>query len=348
MEQQETAKHSSQKEKFHWLKTIRPYLKLVVAVFFVWLLVRSFCCQVMYIPSPSMNGTLYEGDYILVNKLAYGPRLPITLFSLPFSEDTYLDWVEFSYHRIPGYSSVQRNDVIVFNFPSENEVPIDIRQPFIKRCVALPGDQLQLINGEVFVNGKKLEAPNDLQLRYAVTMKANAHADSLFKQIAISKPYISIDKIHYQLLLTKKLSQTLLATGKVDSIEPSLSTAENGLGLFPHNASCKWSLDNYGPLLVPHKGDQVQLTAENLPIYKRIIEIYEGNKLLVKNDSVFINGKYASSYTFQQDYYFTLGDNRYDSEDSRYWGFVPESHLIGKASYVVSGVGKGRSFVGIR
>jgi len=329
-------------------KKLRPYLKLITLVFFSWLIIRSFFCQIMYIPSSSMNGTLLEGDYILVNKLAYGPRLPITLFSLPFSESTYLDWVEFSYHRFPGYSDVKRNDVIVFNLPSEDNVPIDIRQPFIKRCVALPGDLLQIVNGEVIVNGKKLPQPELLQLRYAVVMKSGAHPDSVFKQLKIEGPYVSIDKIHYDLLLTKSLSENLIRSGTVDSIQPLLESGSNGIALFPHNPSLKWNLDNYGPLTIPYKDFNVKLTSENSYFYKRIIETYEGNKLMFKNDSAFINGQYSPTYSFKQDYYFTLGDNRYNSEDSRYWGFVPESHLIGKASYILIGAGKSRGFSGIK
>ena len=296
-----------------------------------------------------MKGTLEEGDYILVNKVAYGPRLPITLFSLPFSEDgVYLDWVEFSYHRIPGYSQVNRNDVIVFNLPTEDNLPIDIRTPFIKRCVALPGDTLVISNGEIIVNGKKLPDPESVQLRYAVVMKEGAQPVSLFRKMNIEEPYISSDKIHYQLLLTEKLKEQLMARTKVDSIQKATEKGNASLRVFPRNPDLKWNLDNYGPIFIPRKGDAVKLNAVNVSLYKRIIETYEGNKLIFKNDSAYVNGHYSVDYVFHQNYYFTLGDNRYNSDDSRFWGFVPESHLIGKASCLLYASGKLRGFSGIR
>lgn len=321
------------------------FIKLLFGGFFLWLIIRSFFFQAMYIPSSSMRGTLHEGDYIVVNKLAYGPRMPITLFSLPFSgSEHYLDWVEFNYHRAPGYSDVQREDVIVFNLPG-GELPIDLRRPYIKRCVALPGDSLMIINGEIFVNGKKSPRPRWSQQRYFIELKDCNDPPALFDQLGIQRPESSPDRIHYTLLLSDYQLNRLRATKKVavfalDRIDKKIFNVQ----LFPHDPNFKWNADFYGPLQIPQKGKTVQLNTKNISLYRTIIADYEGNTLEMKNDSIVINSKPASSYTFKLDYYFVMGDNRYDSEDSRYWGFVPESHLIGKASMLLTTSGPSSNF----
>lgn len=326
-----------------------PVLRLLFGGFFLWLILRSFFFQVMYIPSSSMRGTLQEGDYIVVNKLAYGPRMPVTLFSLPFSgSDVHLDWVEFSYRRIPGYSDVHREDVIVFNLPGGN-LPVDLRRPYIKRCVALPGDSLSIINGEVFINGKKSPQPQWSQERYIVELKNCTDPNALFDRLGIKHPELSPDRIHYTLLLSGYQLNQLRAMKKVAAY--SLDRVEKksfNVRLFPHDPNYKWNADFYGPVYIPQKGKSVQLNSKTISLYRSIIVEYENNKLEQKNDSIFINSKYASSYTFQQDYFFVLGDNRYDSEDSRYWGFVPESHIIGKASLLLTSSGPSRNFSLIR
>jgi signal peptidase I len=324
----------------------RYSLRLLLGGFFLWLIIRAFFFQVMYIPSSSMKGTLQEGDYIIVNKLAYGPRLPMTLFSLPFSgSDLYLDWVEFSYHRAPGYSEVKRNDVIVFNYPEQDGVPVDMKQPYIKRCVALPGDTFSIVDGSVFVNGKKLPDPEWMQKEYAVELKNGTDADLLFKNLGIEITTPSTDKIHFTLLLSKNKLNLLRVSEKVQGWYLMHAEKSNfNVQLFPHDPHYKSNRDFYGPLVIPQKGKTVQLNDTTIFLYRRIIETYEGNTVNVSRDSVFVNKKYCPTYTFKQDYYFVLGDNRYDSEDSRYWGFVPESHLIGKASCLLFASPKSRSF----
>jgi signal peptidase I len=321
-------------------------IRLLFGGFFLWLIIRSFFFQVMYIPSSSMRSTLHEGDYIVVNKIAYGPRMPITLFSLPFSgSDLYLDWVEFSYHRIPGYSEVHRGDVIVFNLPGDGDLAIDLRRPFIKRCVALPGDSLEISNGDVFINGKITTRPYWGQQRYLIELKNCDDPIALFDKLDIDHPTASADKIHYELLLSNYQLDQLRASGKVSAY--SLDRVKKktfNAALFPHDPNFKWNADFYGPLQIPAKGKSVKLDGKNISLYRNIIVDYEKNSLLLKNDSVFINGQYSPSYTFKLNYFFVLGDNRYDSEDSRYWGFVPESHLIGKASMRLNSSGPSGSF----
>jgi signal peptidase I len=320
-------------------------IKLLFAGFFLWLIIRSFFFQVMYIPSSSMRGTLHEGDYIVVNKLAYGPRMPITLFSLPFSgSDHYLDWVEFNYRRIPGYSEVHRDDIVVFNLPG-GKLPIDLRRPYIKRCVALPGDSLAIINGEVFVNGKKAPRPRWGRQRYFIELQNCDDPITLLHQLDITPMETSPDRIHYTLLLSDYELNRLRATKKVAAFAlDRVDKKSFNVRLFPHDPNFKWNADFYGPLQIPQKGKTVQLNSKNISLYRTIITDHEGNTLEMKNDSLYINSKPASSYTFKLDYFFVLGDNRYDSEDSRYWGFVPGSHLIGKASMLLTTSGPSGNF----
>lgn len=232
-----------------------------------------------------MNNTFKEGDYIVVNKLAYGARIPITPLSLPFGH-TYLDWITFSYHRLPGFSSIQRGDILVFNYPAEKDLPVDHRKEYVKRCVGLAGDTICIRKGIVFVNGKKRkEAATGLPL-YAKKYKRTA-TDSLF-----------YSPVYY-----------------------------------PHSGSVKWNSDRFGPLFVPKKSTRIRLTHDQLILYREVIESYENKQVREQNDSVFINNKFEKFYTFEMDYYFVLGDNRANSLDSRFWGFVPEDHIIGKVVY---------------
>ncbi len=230
-----------------------------------------------------MHQTLLEGDYIIVNKLAYGARVPITPLSLSFgNKHLFFDWLTLPYIRIPGYSTVCRNDIIVFNFPLEEGLPIDERLQYVKRCIGLPGDSVFISKGQVFINGEELKEPEKISL----------------EKLAVAP----------------------------DSYSPNI---------FPNSSVVKWNVDYFGPLYVPKCGDSISLTTKNVTLYKRIIEKFENNTLVNKNDSIYINGQYTQTYVFKMNYYFTLGDNRHSSIDSRFWGFVPENHLIGKASFIL-------------
>lgn len=250
----------------------------------VWLFIRIFIFQIFKIPTASMNNTLKEGDYILVNKLAYGTRIPITPLSLPIG-NTYIDWIQIPYLRIPGYTDVAYNDIIVFNFPLEEDSPVDHRQEYVKRCIGLPGDTIQIIEGVVFVNSKKI-----------------TESENILFLLDAQKKRLLIDSSVYS---------------------PAV---------FPNSSEIKWNADNFGSLYIPKKNETIALTKNNIILYKRVIEKHENNTLKLKNDSVFINDQFCKSYTFKMDYYFSLGDNRYNSIDSRFWGFVPENHLIGRVS----------------
>jgi signal peptidase I len=253
-------------------------MRIVFWSLLIALLIRTFIFQVYKVPTASMKNTLKEGDYILVDKLAYGPRIPITLLALPFG-DIYSDLIRLPYLRIPGFSKVKHNDIIVFNYPLETDLPVDLRKPYVKRCIALPGDTLEIKKGKILLNGKPA---------------ADEHA------CYENKNYI-------------------------DSLQYSPA-------IFPNNSAIRWNADFFGPLYIPEKEKQIPLSKNNLVLYERIITVYEKNTLRSRNDSVFINDVYCTSYTFKMNYYFAAGDNRSNSVDSRSWGFVPEDHLIGRVS----------------
>ena len=339
------------------------------------------------IPTPSMEETLLAGDYIFVSKLAYGPRLPETPLAIPFfhnklpsGKKSYSEKVEMPYKRLKGFSRVKRGDIIVFNFPegdtmvvqypgqnyyslvrqygreyilSEFEIithPVDKRENYIKRCMALPGDTLLITEGKVRVNGE-LQAELPLQkFKYYVSTRGEPLPDRLLDSLNILKTTVTYNPVNslHVLYLTNEKVEALKSYPQVRSIsrymEPTLSFQNQEI--FPHSSNYRWTGDNFGPLRIPARGDTIQLTLQNLPLYKRIISTYEKNELAVRDGVIHINGKPADHYVIQMDYYFVMGDNHHNSADSRYWGFVPEDHLLGKAVLVLFSVKPDSPFIG--
>ncbi len=315
---------------------VRYILRIVFWAFMVWLVVRTFIFQTYRIPSGSMHGTLYEGDLVLVNKLVYGPRLPITPLSFKTgNEERYVDWIQIPYFRLFGYSEVERNDVIVFNYPIYLSGPIDVQEEYIKRCVAIPGDSIQIINSEVYVNSEKIKEPGLIYKNYLVSM--NSAIDSVvLKRLDIFELTSMQIPNQYSVFMDAAQADALSKEKNVVSVK--LNPVAKDFyhpATYPNYPSIKWNIDFFGPLWVPREGDSVLLNATNLSLYQRLIEKYEKTVLILKGDSVFVNKQHALYYTFKQNYYFAMGDNRYNSKDSRDWGFVPESHLIGKATTVL-------------
>ncbi len=311
----------------------RKLIKYIFLSFLVIVLLRVFVFQTFVIPSASMYGTLVEGDYVFINKLVYGTRLPITPLSIPFGNSKkYVDWIQLPYMRFWGYSSIQRNDIVAFNFSLNDALPIDQQEAYIKRCVAIAGDTLQITNGFVSVNGK-INEPNSVYKCYQLL--TNKALDSNFiKRFNVNFNFKDSLGYRYTLFTSASKKDSILKYPFAKSLVPIPYPKQNyNPAVFPNYSALAWNNDWFGPLYIPKKKDSIVLSSINLVLYGRLLERFENVKLRYKNDSVFVNERYSSHYTFKYNYYFMMGDNRYNSIDSRAWGFIPESYVIGKMSW---------------
>lgn len=322
---------------------------VVAATLIRWLFFEAFT-----IPTPSMENSLLVGDFLFVSKLHYGTRTPKTPLQVPLTHQTiwgtnlssYSDAIQLPQYRLPGFSEVKRGDVVVFNYPPELQHPVDLRTNYIKRCVGLPGDSLVIRDAQVYVNGQAMENPPRMEDEYFVATTTSVNEDKVFRENGISEFYSysetfndSIpgnDETGYIVYTTSAIAAKLKEYDFVKDVR--VVKASSGYvepGLYPQSALFKWNRDNYGPVLIPAEGMTIQLTPENVALYKDVIKNYDGNEnVVVDGNQITIDGKAATSYTFKQDYYFMMGDNRHNSADSRYWGFVPMDHIVGKAVFV--------------
>jgi signal peptidase I len=311
--------------------------------------IRAFFVEFYVIPTASMERTLLVGDNILVSKLNYGARIPMTPISYPFANHTfpstnlkaYWDILELPYLRLPGFSSVKRGDVLVFNYPHDtiDNRPVDKKEFYIKRCEALPGDTLLIDNARVYVNGQVQPEPKEAQFEYKVDTAGLMNPD-IFRQL-----HITLYDGHLNYTMTRQSAATLRTYSNIKSVTQDIAAKGLPDEVFPrifppyallanHVPDYKWNVDNMGPIIIPKKGWTVKLDSMTFPLYERAIEVYERNKVHVEGRDIVINGKKTDTYTFKMDYYWVIGDNWYDSEDSRYWGFVPEDHIGGKALFI--------------
>lgn len=334
-----------------WLKAM--LFALITVIIFRLLLFEAFT-----IPSPSMEKTILTGDYIIVSKYTYGARLPFTPVSLPFvhqrvpyteSTKSYLDWITLPYYRVGGAPSIKNNDIVVFNYPMQTDRPIDQRIYYIKRCVAIAGDSLELRGGQVYINGNYADLPEKLQFNYKVL----TDNDSLDKASLEKLNLVQGGKMHnkggYWFNLDEEHAKKMKLIPHVTSVTPMIEKKGSYNDyVFPESENFFWNVDFMGPLYIPKAGDSVSISMKNLPLYKRIITVYENNELEVINDSLIINNSYATSYTFKMNYYFMMGDSRHSSADSRFWGFVPENHVVGKAKMILLSIDKSKEQINIR
>ncbi|RNI21784.1 signal peptidase I [Rufibacter latericius] len=310
---------------------------VVCATFIRWLTFEAFA-----IPSSSMEQSLLTGDYLFVSKLHYGSRTPITPVQVPLTHQTiwgtnlpsFSDIVQLPSHRLPGFSEVQHNDPVVFNHPEETERPVDLKTYLIKRCIAVAGDTLQIKQGQVYLNGTP--AKTDAKLQFSYFVQTNEYVqEKFFKKHGITD-IIPVQGGYY----VHTLPETAQKLRSFDFIKEVISMkaapGEADPRVFPQApAQYAWNQDNLGPLYIPKAGATVAITPATLPLYEKIIRTYEHNPgVEVRDGKIYQNGKELTRYTFQQNYYFMMGDNRHNSHDSRFWGFVPEEYVVGKAVLV--------------
>ncbi len=366
-------------------------------------LVHTYFIQPYVIPTGSLERTLRVGDLLFVSKFHYGARTPMTAVAAPMVHDTlpfvgipsYLRKPQIPYFRLPGFKEIKRKEIVVFSWPADTvrqffikekgvKKPIDKKSNYVKRCVGLPGDSLEIIDGKVFANGKQLELPDRAKPMYQHVVTADKDISNYarllgrenFRGRVMQVPVKVLDKDRVQnvikaaalneikrdssyvyyvgnitdqriadLLEVKSVSNMALFN-MVEKDAPSL-VGKNGIvtveryvekapntRIFPQDRSHAGTVDNFGPIYIPKRGATIPLNVGTLPLYKKILKDYEHNSVRVKGNQVFLNGKAADTYTFKQDYYWMMGDNRHSSEDSRVWGYVPENHIVGTPIFI--------------
>jgi len=310
-------------------------------------ILRTFLIEAYTIPTSSMEKSMLVGDFLFVSKVAYGPRVPMTPLAFPLVHHTmpigggksYSEIVKLPYHRMKGLGKIKRNDCVVFNWPAESlGRPIDKKENYVKRCVGIPGDILELRNTDLYVNGAPQEKVKGMkkQWHYNLTTQGNGlNPKILLEKYDITEGGYGQNRNEYNLTLTDESKDALQGFTNVVKIEKRIEkTGRYAEYIFPHDKRFRWNVDNFGPITIPAKGAAIMLTNDNLSLYKDIIERYENNKLEVIDGDIYINDKLQDTYTFSMNYYWMMGDNRHNSADSRFWGFVPENHIVGKALFV--------------
>lgn len=321
-------------------------------------LVHTYFIQPYTIPTSSLEKSLLVGDFLFVSKMNYGARVPMTTVALPMVHDTiplmkrksYLSWPQLPYFRLPSLEKIKNCDIVVFNWPLDTvyffrdpsgrhiDKPIDKKSNYVKRCVGIPGDSLSIKDGIVYINGKILALPERAKPQYsykiALDGKTPIDFEYLFKDMDVTDGAGFTSEKRDTLFVSALTDSSVERLRNVPGITSVTREIAKGVenGIFPHIN--KWNRDNFGPIYIPQEGKTVAINFMTLPFYSRIISEYEKNKLEIKGSAIYINDIKTNTYTFKQNYYWMMGDNRHNSEDSRYWGYVPADHIVGKPVFI--------------
>ena len=389
------------KKKKGPIHTVMAWVDAIVYALVLIYFIFAFVGQQYEIPSSSLEKSLLVGDRLWVDKTIYGARVPQTPLHFPLAQHTlpilnvksYVDKPQLEYHRIPGIRSVERGDIVVFNYPQGDTVavnipnpdyyqichelrkegisdplayikanqstfgevvvrPVDRRENYVKRAVGLPGDRLSIKNDTIFINGKAIAEPENVQYNYIIPV-SGVISNEKWQSIGVRNEDHGSGPVrndlagfsYYNVPLTKAMKEELESWPEV--IGPLQRESASGIydlgDVFPLGSSLNWTRTNMGELWIPQRGVTLHITPENYPVYERAIRTYEGNDLALRNGKIYINGKEQEYYTFKMDYYWMEGDNRDRSADSRYWGFVPEDHIVGSPMFIIVSMDGDRS-----
>lgn len=326
----------------HKSKT-REWIDALVFAVIAATIIRTFFIEAFTIPTPSMEKSLMVGDFLFVSKVSYGPRTPMTPLSFPFAHQempiiggkSYSEIIKLPYYRLPGFAKIKNNDVVVFNYPMEDDRPVDKQTHYIKRCIGIPGDSLKIIDRLVYINNKPAELVETGQYTYEIKTDGGGINSATLEKLDVTEggPAFSLDSYRY--LLSKNAETEIRKMKNVKSIEPVVQAKGQFEDyIFPFDPKLPWNVDNFGTIYIPKTGDKIELNANNIAIYRRAIATYEHNKLEEKDGKIFINDQEVTHYTFKMGYFWMMGDNRHNSADSRFWGFVPDDHIVGKAVFI--------------
>lgn len=353
---------------------VREWVDAILFAVIAATIIRVFFIEAYTIPTASMERSLLIGDFLFVSKVNYGPRVPMTPVAFPFAHHTmpltgtkaYWEGVQWKYRRLPGTSEIKNNDVVVFNYPQGDTValerqdddyyrmvrnegwqsvnsqytvisrPVDKRENYIKRCIGIGGDVISMKNGLVTLNGKPEKLVGTGQMSYEAVFKTTDINYTVFEDLGfnIQEDIGQVGSTFY-FNATEDMMNEVRKLDFVQSVKLlTKAEGERDGDVFPFDPNRNWNVDNFGPFRIPKKGWTVTLDSTTVPLYERCIRIYEGNKLEQSANGWLINGKPATTYTFKMNYYWMMGDNRHKSLDSRYWGFVPDDHIVGKALFI--------------